>query len=214
MTGLIRPAPRHIMAITYTNRKGRKYFLCYQVSEKGQRQYCLSRKIIGQPADTLPDGYQIHESEDGQVRLIKEKKPTVTTIKKDKQPLQQRKTDSPGSRTCPVCGQLFSFSHLKWHVRDNHPFYTPRDAIAASVLNDPRRKQPVKRPLPRRHSTVSGQVRRNNNAPLEVEQVECGWCYETIYRAWQPNGFYRYYDDAELTRKHRCTRPAGWDPDH
>lgn len=49
------------MAITYTSRKGRTYYLCRLCEENGRPNYALTRQMRGEPVETLPDGFAIHE---------------------------------------------------------------------------------------------------------------------------------------------------------
>ncbi|MFQ5599614.1 MAG: hypothetical protein ACE5G2_03570 [Candidatus Krumholzibacteriia bacterium] len=58
-------------AITYTNRVGRKYQLCEVTTKTGKRRYVFSREPTGKPLETIPAGYEISESINGQVSLRK-----------------------------------------------------------------------------------------------------------------------------------------------
>jgi len=58
-------------AITYTNRKGRKYHLCETKTKKGKPRFVFSREPRGKPVFEMPDGYEISESINGQVSLRK-----------------------------------------------------------------------------------------------------------------------------------------------
>lgn len=49
---------------------------------------------------------------------------------------------------------------------------------------------------------------------VDVEPFECGICYKPIYRVWTKRGTYRYYNDRELTERHRCSWHVKWTPDH
>jgi hypothetical protein len=59
------------MPLTYTNRKGRKYYLCQGVTKTGKPRYYFSREQKGEPVDEIPDGYEITESVNGVVSLSK-----------------------------------------------------------------------------------------------------------------------------------------------
>ena len=63
--------------ITYTNRKGLTYFLCRGTTKTGKPRYFFARQPKGEPVDSLPAGYQIEESVNGVVSLIKERPPLI-----------------------------------------------------------------------------------------------------------------------------------------
>jgi hypothetical protein len=217
------------MAVKYTSRKGRDYFLCLRINEKGQQQYVLARTIIGELVEKVPDGYEIRENSSGQVSIFKIRTETTGTSRR---PLKQgpisaevrsRPIARPGANphdpekykeyplvACPVCNECFPFPLLKWHIHDMHPHYTPENAIIASRLKDPNRHPPSHRRSVHTADEIAAKARKT---ALEIEQVQCGWCYRIVYRAWKPRGNYKYYDDESLLRQHKCTRPAHWVPD-
>ena len=57
------------MPVTYTNRKGRTYYLCQGVTKKGKPRYFFSREQKDNTVDKIPDGYEIRESVNGTVSL-------------------------------------------------------------------------------------------------------------------------------------------------
>ncbi len=59
------------MPITYTNRKGFTYFLNKGVTRTGKPRYYFSREQKGQPVEEIPQGYQVDESVNGIVSLVK-----------------------------------------------------------------------------------------------------------------------------------------------
>jgi hypothetical protein len=59
------------MSVTYTNRKGRKYYLCQGVTKTGKPRYFFSREQKGKPIKEMPKGYEITESVNGIVSLSK-----------------------------------------------------------------------------------------------------------------------------------------------
>ena len=59
------------MVVTYTNRKGRKYYLCQGVTKTGKPRYYFSREQKGNVVDEIPAGYEITESVNGVVSLSK-----------------------------------------------------------------------------------------------------------------------------------------------
>jgi hypothetical protein len=62
------------MAITYTNRKGMTYTLCQGVTKTGKPRYAFARDPQGKRVvEAIPDGYQISESVNGIVSLVKER---------------------------------------------------------------------------------------------------------------------------------------------
>jgi hypothetical protein len=219
------------MAFTYKSHKGRTYYLCIRRDDKGHTQYVLSRKIVGQQAEKVPDGYEIGENENGQVTVFKAQQPIKAPVTRKRKAESQQKTGTgphPPARSantgqeeyseypleaCPVCNQTFRSPKLKWHIRDMHPHYTPTEAIIASRLKDPNRREPSRRRhrIPLTAKEMASKAREN---ALDIQQTECGWCYQVVYCVWQANGYNKYYDDKDLYTRHRCTRPVHWDPDH
>lgn len=59
------------MSITYTNRKGRKYYLCQGVTKTGKPRYFFSREQKNKPIEEIPEGYEITESVNGIVSISK-----------------------------------------------------------------------------------------------------------------------------------------------
>ena len=61
------------MAVTYTNRKGRTYYLHQGVTKTGKPRYYFSRDEGGNLIDKIPEGYEISESVNGIVSLAKKR---------------------------------------------------------------------------------------------------------------------------------------------
>jgi hypothetical protein len=59
------------MAVTYTNRKGTTYFLCRGVAKTGKTRYFFAREPVNEPVEKVPEGYEISESVNGIVSLVK-----------------------------------------------------------------------------------------------------------------------------------------------
>lgn len=59
------------MPVTYTNRKGRTYYLCQGVTKTGRPRYYFAREPKGKPVEQIPEGYEIRESVNGVVSLAK-----------------------------------------------------------------------------------------------------------------------------------------------
>jgi hypothetical protein len=59
--------------IIYTNRKGFNYFLNKGVTKTGKPRYYFAREPKGEPVDEIPQGYQIDESVNGIVSLVKDR---------------------------------------------------------------------------------------------------------------------------------------------
>lgn len=59
------------MPVTYTNRKGYTYYLCRGTTKTGKARYYFARKIKGEPVEDIPEGYEISESVNGIVSLVK-----------------------------------------------------------------------------------------------------------------------------------------------
>ena len=61
------------MQVTYTNRKGKTYYLCQGLTKKGNPRYYFAREPKDEPVDEIPEGYEIRESVNGVVSLAKER---------------------------------------------------------------------------------------------------------------------------------------------
>jgi len=61
------------MQVTYTNRKGRTYYLCQGVTRTGKPRYYFAREPKGKPVEQIPEGYEIRESVNGIVSLAKKR---------------------------------------------------------------------------------------------------------------------------------------------
>lgn len=58
-------------AISYTNRKGKTYFLCEKKTKTGKKRYVFSKEPGDKPVNKIPEGYEITESVNGVVSLSK-----------------------------------------------------------------------------------------------------------------------------------------------
>jgi len=75
------------MPITYTNRKGRTYYLCQGVTKTGKPRYYFTTTAEENRVERIPEGYVISESVNGIVSLAKERlllilEREVTMVKK------------------------------------------------------------------------------------------------------------------------------------
>lgn len=61
------------MPVTYTNRKGHTYYLCQGMTKTGKVRYYFARKPQEGSPDQIPEGYQISESVNGVVSLVKDR---------------------------------------------------------------------------------------------------------------------------------------------
>ncbi len=59
------------MPVTYTNRKGLLYYLCQGVTKTGKPRYYFAREPKGEMLEQIPEGYEISESVNGIVSLVK-----------------------------------------------------------------------------------------------------------------------------------------------
>lgn len=57
--------------MNYTNRKGVDYFLCKGTTKTGKPRYYFARQPKGEAVDAIPEGYEIEESVNGIVSLVK-----------------------------------------------------------------------------------------------------------------------------------------------
>ncbi|MBF8278349.1 MAG: hypothetical protein HW390_3422 [Candidatus Brocadiaceae bacterium] len=60
------------MSVTYTNRKGRTYYLCQGVTKAGKPRYYFATAVKGNGVEGIPEGYVISESVNGVVSLAKD----------------------------------------------------------------------------------------------------------------------------------------------
>ena len=61
------------MPVTYTDRKGRTYYLCQGVTRGGKLRYYLARQPRGEPMDEIPEGYEIGETVNAQAFVAKKR---------------------------------------------------------------------------------------------------------------------------------------------
>jgi hypothetical protein len=61
------------MALTYTNRKGITYHLCQGRTKTGKPRYYFARQPKGEPLEEIPQGWEISESINGVVSLVKKR---------------------------------------------------------------------------------------------------------------------------------------------
>ena len=59
------------MPVTYKNRKGRTYYLCRDLNKTGKPRYYFSRLPKGKLPKEIPEGYEIRESVNSVVSLVK-----------------------------------------------------------------------------------------------------------------------------------------------
>lgn len=59
------------MPFSYTNRKGKEYYLCEGKTKTGKVRYYFSRQPMEDAPDQIPDGYRVSESVNGIVSLVK-----------------------------------------------------------------------------------------------------------------------------------------------
>ena len=58
------------MALHYTNRRGRTYYLHRRKTKKGKVRYVFAKSVSDGALDALPDGYQVRESINGVVSVV------------------------------------------------------------------------------------------------------------------------------------------------
>jgi hypothetical protein len=61
------------MPVTYSNRKGHTYYLCQGVTKTGRSRYYFSQAPKDSTLEQIPEGYQISESVNGIVSLVKDR---------------------------------------------------------------------------------------------------------------------------------------------
>jgi hypothetical protein len=61
------------MPVTHTNGKGHTYYLCQGMTKTGKLRYYFARQPKEGSPDQIPEGYQIRESVNGVVSLVKDR---------------------------------------------------------------------------------------------------------------------------------------------
>jgi hypothetical protein len=61
------------VSITYTNRRGWTYYLCQGTTKTGKPRYYFAREPKGELLDEIPQGWEISESVNGIVSLVKKR---------------------------------------------------------------------------------------------------------------------------------------------
>ena len=61
------------MPVTYTNRKGRTYYLCRRPTKTGKFRYFFARTPKDEPVQEIPEGWEIRESVNGVVSLSRKR---------------------------------------------------------------------------------------------------------------------------------------------
>jgi hypothetical protein len=61
------------LPVTYTNRKGRTYYLCQGITQTGNPHYYFTQKPKDKVLEHIPQGYRISESVNGRVSLVKDR---------------------------------------------------------------------------------------------------------------------------------------------
>ena len=67
------------MPVKFTNRKGFTYFLNKGVTKTGKPRYYFAREQKGEPVDEIPTGYEIEESVNAIVSLVKTRPQLIRT---------------------------------------------------------------------------------------------------------------------------------------
>jgi hypothetical protein len=66
------------MPVTYTNRKGKTYYLHQGTTTKGNPKYFFALRDEGDLVETIPPGYEIYENPNAQVFLRRKRAPIIT----------------------------------------------------------------------------------------------------------------------------------------
>lgn len=96
-------------------------------------------------------------------------------------------------------------SHLNEHIRSGRCAKQVQQNAAQRAARRTVQKEPKPAPTP---------TPKYPSWVLDVQPFDCGMCYQPIYRVLTHRGKERYYNDRELTERHRCTWPRDWDIDH
>jgi hypothetical protein len=66
------------MPVSYTNRKGGTYFLCQTPGKGGSPRYHFAREPQPDSPDAIPEGFEISESVNGRVSLVRSRPALIT----------------------------------------------------------------------------------------------------------------------------------------
>jgi len=66
------------MAFSYTNRKGKTYYLHRAVTKQGKCRYHFARQVGDRAEEELPEGYEVRESVNGQVSVARTRSRATT----------------------------------------------------------------------------------------------------------------------------------------
>jgi len=88
------------MNVTYTNRKGRLYYLCQGTTKTGRAHYYFAREPKGEPVAEIPEGYVIRENVNGQVSLGKVREPQI--LSKERAAVEDAVAKHPKARNYRV----------------------------------------------------------------------------------------------------------------
>lgn len=71
------------MALSYTNRKGRTYFLHARKTKAGKVRYVFARSVGEGAVDEIPDGYEVQENVNGLVSLAKARPRSISATEEE-----------------------------------------------------------------------------------------------------------------------------------
>jgi hypothetical protein len=72
------------MTVEYTNRKGDTYFLQSRKNRTGKPRHWFSRKLTGEPVESVPTGYEIYEQPEAGLVALRKTKPTdISALDRD-----------------------------------------------------------------------------------------------------------------------------------
>lgn len=66
------------MAFSYTNRKGKTYYLHRAITKRGKYRYYFARQVGDGAREELPEGYEVRESVNGQVSVARTRPRVIT----------------------------------------------------------------------------------------------------------------------------------------
>jgi hypothetical protein len=96
------------MAVQYTNRKGKTYWLHEGETKTGKPRYFFSPKSEGNLVEFVPDGYEIYENPKAQVYLIKMQPKLITDAERAVVEKHLKKVASPKSYRMDVKGKVIT----------------------------------------------------------------------------------------------------------
>jgi hypothetical protein len=115
---VIKIESRISMLVQHTNRKGKTYYLHQGTTKTGKPKYYFSPIAEGDLVEIVPDGYEVYESPNAQVFLIKELPKVITDDEKAVDEQELKAIDSPKAYKIDVKGEVITVFESNENIRN------------------------------------------------------------------------------------------------